>query len=220
MTDESFAIPSEDDWLKILDGILSNRYHSTLVTELKLPEAQADCLATTMLGELQQLNSNERKMITDALLPLSVSDLATQQRTVSAMRYLAIFADHLDEKSRRDNKPQAAAAVIASIQLSIESYFVFVYLKESLIYAILALAKTHNSLALVKASQRLMRDDVNNFRNAFAHASWAVKERNGSTILKGWDSKSSRTFEITSDELNFLRLIAFAISAVVVKELR
>lgn len=220
MNDGTFVPPSEDEWIEIIDIVLARNYHHRLVGELNLSQSQADCLASTMLGELKQLNQAERKKIVDSLSPLEVSDIATQQYTVSAMRQFAIFVERMDQMTRHQYQQQSAVAVAASIQLNLETYYIFVYLKESLIEAILALQKTHHNLALVRASQRLMKDDVKQLRNAFAHAAWAIREKNGNNVFTGWDDKSGRSFEVSDAEMNFLRLIAFAISAVVVKELK
>lgn len=208
-----FSAPTQDEWIEILDAILDQPKFSAYLKEHSL-SAQPG-IATSFVQELESLNVADKAVLLNALAPHTIDNLASQQHTLGGLRQFSEFAKLLDEQSKDPSKP--AEAIISSIQLNMETYFFCVYIRESLIRSILSLQKTHHQFAITKAARALLDGRIRLLRNSFSHAAWCIEHQNGPEFV-GWNHKTKQeTLRMPDDEWNFLRLLAFAITAAAVK---
>jgi len=179
-------------------------WSSRLCDEVRIGSRESNMLATTIASELSQIPEETAQEIRGS------SEVSSEDRKEE----LSAFQTFMDQVNALPDVPPA----FVRAQTVLQSYFCFVYVRESYFEALKKLLPSGSTAK--RCCRFLLNDRVRAFRNAMAHGNWNYND--DFTGLVFWARKGSDPeepmvrFEVCQLDLNFWQALARCVAYVTV----
>jgi hypothetical protein len=183
---------------------MAKNWNKELTNDIKLSTSQAEVLCSEMYKEIRGLDAKTLKAITDSFAPLSIDSIYEEYLVFEGTRMLSGALEQMTEYIG-----ELPSVFLTRAQVVFENYFCFVYLRESLFVALRDnLKKSHNSFASFRCAQYLMKDDIREFRNAIAHATWDYQDSTKKKAIIYWVNGTKH--KMSEERWHFLQMLSCA----------